>query len=429
MAKERIALWDNLKFVLIFLVVLGHFADFFTAESAVCRSIFLFIYAFHMPLFFFIAGLYHSEKDVGKKVLFYLSGGVALRVTLALFSRAYGNPTPAFPLFHEDGVPWFLYALAAFTLLAYLLRKQNLFYVLVASAVLGCFIGYDSTVGDTLCLSRIIVFAPFYFAGVVAQPDKLLELRRRSRWAIVPAAALVLGWAAACYFRLEPLYALRGLFTGRHPFSEGVAPYGPLVRLGCYALAALLGAALIVLVPAGRLPGITAMGAKSLNVYFWHWPVYMTLEHFFHFKALFGMGTLGKAEFLLIALPVTVALAAVPAFDFPLKLVRWAIYRLPKPKTEEPGNSSLRFSSYCSTPARFMNRISSPRGSPWRWSSFSSLRAIFSRPRFTATKGPSTSAPSAVRTCGSSAISSRASFISFCSGSCFPPRPFCTRTA
>ncbi len=92
----------------------------------------------------------------------------------------------------------------------------------------------------------------------------------------------------------------------------------------------MLGAAVIVLVPASRLPGVTAMGSRSLNVYFWHWPLYMTLEHFLHIKLLFGMGAPGKAGFLLIAVPVTVLLAAAPVFDFPLKQVRKAVFRAPE---------------------------------------------------------------------------------------------------
>ena len=52
--SNRIALWDNLKFILITLVVAGHFADQLTDYSSIYSSIYLFIYAFHMPLFILI---------------------------------------------------------------------------------------------------------------------------------------------------------------------------------------------------------------------------------------------------------------------------------------------------------------------------------------------------------------------------------------
>ncbi len=327
MVKERVALWDNLKLLLITAVVLGHFADFFTKESGVCRALFLFIYAFHMPVFFFISGLFYSEKNAGRKSLFYFSGGVLIRIFLAAFSRIYGNVTPSFPLFKEDGLPWFLYALAAYTALTYLLRRQNKLYLLGAAALLGCFVGYDATVGDTLCLSRIIVFLPFYLLGVCSDRTRLLSFRQRHRLLILPALITVTGWAAACFLLTDRLYKYRHLFTGRFPFSDAVVPYGPLARLGCYLLAALLGAALIVLAPARRIKGVTALGENSLNVYFWHWIVYMTLERFLHVRRLFSFGFWGKTGFLLIAVAITAVLAAVPVFKFPLQQVRAAVFR------------------------------------------------------------------------------------------------------
>ena len=55
---------DNAKFVLILLVCLGHFSRVVvvTADSPAMRSLFLFIYAFHMPLFFFLSGLFARRE-------------------------------------------------------------------------------------------------------------------------------------------------------------------------------------------------------------------------------------------------------------------------------------------------------------------------------------------------------------------------------
>ena len=64
--KKRIYTLDNLKAVLIFLVVLGHLLISFT--HATCNSakyISSFIYSFHMPLFIIISG-YFSKKTITK---------------------------------------------------------------------------------------------------------------------------------------------------------------------------------------------------------------------------------------------------------------------------------------------------------------------------------------------------------------------------
>ncbi len=47
-SRERIYLYDNLKFFLIFAVVLGHSLGDFLEGNNLFKSVFIFIYAFHM---------------------------------------------------------------------------------------------------------------------------------------------------------------------------------------------------------------------------------------------------------------------------------------------------------------------------------------------------------------------------------------------
>lgn len=70
MGKNRTAIWDNARFIMITLMVIGHFADVFCTESDLCRSIYLFIYAFHMPVLFFISGLFYKNERIVEKVFF-----------------------------------------------------------------------------------------------------------------------------------------------------------------------------------------------------------------------------------------------------------------------------------------------------------------------------------------------------------------------
>ena len=61
MYQKRIAKWDNLKLLLIFCVVVGHTIYTFHNTSLLARSLYLFLYSFHMPAFLFVAGLFSKH--------------------------------------------------------------------------------------------------------------------------------------------------------------------------------------------------------------------------------------------------------------------------------------------------------------------------------------------------------------------------------
>lgn len=63
--SKRIDYWDNMKAVLIFLVVLGHVILPVRENNDVLSVLFYTIYLFHMPAFVFVAGFF--SKNYVKK--------------------------------------------------------------------------------------------------------------------------------------------------------------------------------------------------------------------------------------------------------------------------------------------------------------------------------------------------------------------------
>lgn len=59
---NRIYLFDNIKFLAIVLVVIGHAINFLTSSKGnmLEKSLYITIYSVHMPLFIFLSGLFLS---------------------------------------------------------------------------------------------------------------------------------------------------------------------------------------------------------------------------------------------------------------------------------------------------------------------------------------------------------------------------------
>lgn len=324
---EHIALWDNLKFLLILLVVVGHFADSFTAESSSFRALYLFIYSFHMPMFFFISGLFFSEKRIVSKVLYYLSLTYLMKIIMIIIDRCSGIERPFFELLAPDGVAWFTFVLAVYTFISYLIRNHNRWYIAAAVLILACFVGYDASVGDTFCLSRSIIFFPFYCLGTILDSQKIIALKKKVKpWLYILAIVFILCWLYFCFFHCDIAYHLRHLFTGRNPFSDSVLFVGPLVRLFCYIVTFSMGIALIIIMPDKRMNPITKWGSRTLTVFFWHLPIYFLMERLIGIGRLYYLGNWGKILFLLCAVLLTVILSQFSFFGVPLNQIKKLCY-------------------------------------------------------------------------------------------------------
>lgn len=323
--SNRIALWDNLKFILITLVVAGHFADQLTDYSSIYSSIYLFIYAFHMPLFIFISGYFHSDRNTTKKVLFYTSLGFLYKIVSFLIDRLNGDSQYIFNLLADSGLAWFMFVLAIYTFVLFLLRDQNKKFFLIGSIILACFVGYDKSIGDFLYLSRAIIFFPFYILGTMMKSFDILEFKRKYPLLKVFALLIFVTWGILCITKVDTLYGLRYMFSGRQPFPDGIISFGPIVRLACYIISAVLGISLILLTTSKKIKWISDFGKNTINVYFWHLNLFYIFKSFIDFNSIYSSFSFGFIVYAIATITVTVILST-KIFNFPVNILKKQIF-------------------------------------------------------------------------------------------------------
>lgn len=308
-----------MKFFLMLTIVVGHFADTAVSNSHLFRGIFIFIYAFHMPLFLFCSGLFHSNKDVFIKAFRYISVGFASKILSALVQAVCGGRV-SFELLGDTGLPWYMFVLAFYILITYGLRKVDKRYLLVFSLLIALFVGYDKSIGDYLYLSRAVVFYPFYLCGQLVSKKDVLRLNRSKQLKIFSVAVIAV-WFILCFACTDAVTLLRPLFTGRNSFAanELFVRWGFLYRALCYLITLLVSVAVFNLMPVRRLPVITDLGSRTLQVYLWHWP----LVHLFvgiGLKDFLTVNAAGKILWLLLGVGLTFILSLRP-FEFPTKQI------------------------------------------------------------------------------------------------------------
>lgn len=326
--RERIYMFDNIKFLAILLVVIGHAIDFLTRQSGnwLEKSMFLTIYSVHMPLFIFISGLFvkpmdKSTKFPKQKVISFILIGIVLRIINSIFRLLIGMKMNYAVMDMYDSFAWFMWAMAVFTALLWLFREYNTKVILILAILIGCMAGYDKFLGDEFALMRIVVFFPVFVAGYMLTPETLVELFSK-KWLKVVSALIVAGFIALFFLNHDIYSYLRPVFTGRNNFTVlgDYYNYGFIVRLGCYVISGVFGFALMCLVPNKNLGLVSSTGAKTLQIYFWHRFILLLFERFSLYDRIETLtgGTIATALYLLIAVAVTF-ICALPLFSFPTK--------------------------------------------------------------------------------------------------------------
>lgn len=254
MVKMRDAGYCNLKLLLIFLVVYGHWIENSIYESKLLLIQYKIIYMFHMPLFIFLSGFFlNSAKDCIHQIkrIFPI---YALCQTLALLcGGVQGIETPWWIL-------WYLLSYCFWTtfgILWFSIKRNYLkWLILVISIIVGAIAGYILCLDRTWSGSRTVVFFPYFFAGLICNPG--ISWKRYKYFGIIALAVAVIGiWLWGNEIPASFLY---------HATNFGTLKNGFMLRLFCYGIGGLIGFFLLTNIPGIRYP-FTKAGANTMPQY------------------------------------------------------------------------------------------------------------------------------------------------------------------
>lgn len=169
MSDTRSSYWDNIKGILISLVVFAHFIYDFTDLFVIDIIVFL-IYVFHMPAFVFVSGKFTHDPPKLKKMV------TALVIFQCLYLLCEFKLLGYIDLLAPAYVCWYLVALIVWRLLAkYLPRKIYLFPALLLLSLLA---GFLPDIGNRFGITRILAFFIFFAAGLFCSDETVAKIRK-----------------------------------------------------------------------------------------------------------------------------------------------------------------------------------------------------------------------------------------------------------
>ncbi len=293
-----------------------------------------------MPLFIFVSGLF-SKKTINEKrydkIFTYFVLYIFIKAILCV-SRFFNKGAISFRVFEENGVPWYAFAIFAFSLITVFLRNLDKKYVFIFSIILACFAGYDTSLSNFLIISRIIVFFPFFYAGYALDANTVAE-KLNKKYIKIIAVLVIAAYLVFIYLNYDMISFLRPLLGGKHSFwiLKKFPGYGIFFHFGYYILTFVLGALIISLIPNKLGKGrIATLGSRSVQVYALHYVFIDLLYKNFHIDAWLQPYLPISTKVIILPLSIVVILICsskllTPIFDLMLK----PGYPIFKKKTED----------------------------------------------------------------------------------------------
>ena len=277
--KTRLYGYDNVKFILIFLVVLGHLLEI-SSDFIGKDLLYKMIYSCHMPVFIFLSGFFakfNSSKIIFHQIYPYILFQLLYIAFhyLVLYPNADGTvpwqfTTPYWLL-------WYMMAMIFYYMLTPLLNQQKLWQcgiVVLLCCTLSILAGYENNFGFFLTLSRFFVFLPYFVLGYyIGRRKEALAIF----WEKVSAKNIAAGLISTVtmlfvvHFLLQDTVIKTNMMYGS--YSYAAAWYTAEIRLKLLGIGMVWAAFfLFVLVPLlnHKLPIVSMIGKNTLPIFLLH---------------------------------------------------------------------------------------------------------------------------------------------------------------
>lgn len=320
---------DNCKFLLILMVVFGHFLQS-SVSGEFEKRILLFLYSFHMPAFVFLTGHFSKNAILEKKyykAFDFLYLFIVIKI-IRFFPQLIWKRKTTFSFVNIADVSWYAFAVFIFYILTFcVVRLQlSLKKLVFFSIIIACFCGYSIEVGTFYSLSRIITFYPFFLIGFCTNREWLMNITQKKIAKILAVfflsfMVIFFFFGGKCIINQYDLYI--SLFKGKESYVVlgQYKVYGALLRLIWYFMAFTLQICFIIISP-GRRCFFTNMGRRTVAVYAFHPFVKYLLLNISDFGAWLKELSTGYHLLAVVAISMAVVcLLSMPPFDWVIKRI------------------------------------------------------------------------------------------------------------
>ena len=269
---------DGIKFLLICLVIIGHYIEPSRYKNDISETLYSLIYMLHMPLFVMISGYFCNSQSIKKLTKFSIQ---MLEVIVIIVAVSYLFINSKIESVFNFSTPlWFILSLIYWKWYSYLsdiLKIGKGFQVIISCLLAICGFIFINDHQEFLSVSRAIQFIPYFSLG------RWISNKKFNFHKSAPVITLSLLFIASILLSSRELH----LFEFHREGIENLAPLTKLPYHLCFIMNLLLGIvtaiASIVLITTLKMPPIfEKYGKYTLTIFCFHCYSYPLVVRYFH---------------------------------------------------------------------------------------------------------------------------------------------------
>jgi len=300
MTTDRIHFFDNIKALLVVLVVFGHLIEYFVDTHDLFKWLYISIYSFHMPLFIFASGFLSKNNDFRKaapnillqfiffNILYLIFIGIIFWLNPSLIEASLNQLTLntnidiIMAVLTPYWIMWYMLSLFFWKALLILFKKSPL--LLIVAFIIGTLFGFVNIHGRVLSIQRTFALFPFFLAGYFIDYKVIEKFTKKPliKKILIAMAIIICG---VFYFYIDEMAINIFYYSDSFSYLGFYGFDGVVNRIILYAISIVMSAAFMILVPHKHMM-YSDIGLKTFNIYILHGFVIQTFWAFGFFDSL-----------------------------------------------------------------------------------------------------------------------------------------------
>lgn len=272
---DRIYLWDNLKVLLMLLVVMTHSVNIYQIEGYDwIQYLWVFIMTFTMPLFMIISGFWYKPRSISYSLQHFLYPCLLFSAVNLCGGAICGAYPDGVILTKSGWAMWYIWALFLYNMITPLLQKRlGHTKILILSLLAAVVCGFRFLDNNILDAQRVVNFYPYFLIGMCLRKQEMriyaLNKGNKFIWSLI-FSTIIFAYLIICYYKNGFCYGTG--FMQIHGFSI----FGFVCKWLNFMLCLLLSVSVMMIIPNRKL-WFSKFGSRTMNVYMLHMSIIFPL--------------------------------------------------------------------------------------------------------------------------------------------------------